>query len=337
MKFGVTFVPTDLTAYQAWVGAAENAGFDFIGVPDTQASLYRECYVTLTLAATHTKRVLTGPLVTNPLTRHPAVTAAAISSADEVSGGRTVLCISSGDSAVFNLGMRPGRLAALEEYVVALRGLFTGKPIMYQGHEIQLRWARRQIPIYIAGEGPLSLRLAGRIADGVVVGMGVLPEVVETALAHVRAGAEEAGRRLEDLDIWFLARCGIADDRESAVRFLRPSLAAAANHAFRFSDKGKCVPPHLSEPLRKLREGYNVRYHSDTIEGNPNVRLVEDLGLTQYLSERMAVVGTEAQCIQQIRTMRSAGITGLIVRPLVPDTLDFIRRWQRVMDAVKAT
>src|SRR5690606_23976845 len=156
---------------------------------------------------------------------------------------------------------------------------------------IRLKWAHRQIPIYIAADGPRALRLAGRIADGVVVGMGLLPEVVKTALEHIAAGAGEAGRRIEDIDVWFMARTNVSDNRAMAVRQIRPSLAAGANHVFRFTLKGKAVPPDLEAGIRRLMAGYNVQYHSAFGETNPNAELLDETGLTEYMSERLAIVG----------------------------------------------
>ncbi|HKB24623.1 MAG TPA: LLM class flavin-dependent oxidoreductase, partial [Methylomirabilota bacterium] len=95
-RFGIVFLPESLTAFGALCRDAEGHGFDWLGVADSQ-SVFRELYVALALAALNTSRARVGPLVTNPLTRHLVVTASAIASVDELSGGRAVLGIGSGD------------------------------------------------------------------------------------------------------------------------------------------------------------------------------------------------------------------------------------------------
>jgi 5,10-methylenetetrahydromethanopterin reductase len=124
-RFGVVLLPESLAGFGALCRDAEEYGFDLLGVADSQ-SVFRELYVALTVAALNTSRVRLGPLVTNPLTRHLVVTASAVSSIDEVSGGRAVLGIGSGDSAIFTIGAPPATLAGLEDAVVTLGRLTSG-------------------------------------------------------------------------------------------------------------------------------------------------------------------------------------------------------------------
>jgi 5,10-methylenetetrahydromethanopterin reductase len=335
MRLGISWVPDDLGGYADLVQRTEAIGVDRIGVPDTQAGKYRECYVTLTHLFHHTSRVQAGPVVTNPLTRHPAVSAAAIASADELSGGRAFVCLATGDTGAFNLGLRPARLAQLEEYVLVLRDLFAHGRARYRGDEVRLKWVRRPVPIYLAADGPRALRLAGRVADGVVVGMGFTAETVPLVQQYLREGAEEAGRAVEDLDVWYMARAAVADRREDALDLVRPSLAAASAHAFRFSLEGKAVPERLVEPILALERRYDVTVHSEPGRENRNGQLVEELGLTDYLADRMGVVGTEADAVAKLERLQELGVSGLMLRPLVHDRDDFLDRWERVAKAVR--
>ena len=99
VRFGLILLPEILSEFGATCREAEDAGFELLGVGDSQ-SVFREAYVSLTVAALATRRARLGPLVSNPVTRHPVVTASAISSLDEVSDGRAVLGLGSGDSAL---------------------------------------------------------------------------------------------------------------------------------------------------------------------------------------------------------------------------------------------
>ncbi len=110
----------------------DESGYAAIWISDEQ-SLRREMYASMAVAALNTERIklIAGP--TNPFTRHPAVTASAISTIDEISGGRAVLLISIGFSNVENIGLRPAKLADLEEYIQTLRALWRDHETTYQG------------------------------------------------------------------------------------------------------------------------------------------------------------------------------------------------------------
>ena len=168
MKYGVTLLPSSYESFRRHVRLAEAVGFDYIGVADSQ-SLFRELFVSLAVAAVETERVHLGPSVTNPLTRHPAVTASAMASLQELSGGRAFLGIGTGDSAILNVGLRPARLAALREYIGAVRAFMAGESAEYLGREGHVRWSSQPAPIMMSAEGPRTLRIAGEIADRAMI------------------------------------------------------------------------------------------------------------------------------------------------------------------------
>ena len=154
MRFGVSIMPDDLDQLGHRARLAESMGFDYIATADSQ-SLFRELYVGLTILAQTTEHAQIGAAVTNPLTRHPAVTASGIASINELSGGRAFLGIGSGDSAVLNLELRPARLSQMKEYIETVRTLLTGQSCLYQGRRIHVRWSEASVPIMMAAEGPV--------------------------------------------------------------------------------------------------------------------------------------------------------------------------------------
>src|SRR6516164_5924409 len=85
------------------VRLAEASGFDMICLADER--FYREVYSCLAVFAGHTSRVTLGPCVTDPYARHPALTAMAIATLDEISGGRAVLGLGAGISGFAELGI----------------------------------------------------------------------------------------------------------------------------------------------------------------------------------------------------------------------------------------
>ena len=147
-RFGIVLLPESLTDFGELCRETEASGFDWLGVADSQ-SVFRELYVALTLAALSTRRVKLGPLVTNPQTRHLVVTASAIASVDELAGGRAVLGLGSGDSAIYTLGAPPATVAGLEDAIVTLGRLTGGERIDRGGrpwHVARSHHPRRRPP-----------------------------------------------------------------------------------------------------------------------------------------------------------------------------------------------
>jgi 5,10-methylenetetrahydromethanopterin reductase len=130
----------------------EDLRFDHLWLTDSSLHA-RNCYAELTLAAEVTHRVTLGTAVTNPITRHPAITAAAAATVDEISGGRFVLGIGAGDRPLLALGSRPSSLASLRAAIGAIRGLWRGDHVSVEDdgfrlNDAHLRFgARSDIPV----------------------------------------------------------------------------------------------------------------------------------------------------------------------------------------------
>jgi 5,10-methylenetetrahydromethanopterin reductase len=127
--------------------------------------------------AAHTSNVLLGPCVTDPFSRHPALTAMAIATLDEVAGGRGILGIGAGISGFAELGIhrrKPAR--AIGETIEVIRALLRGGSVDFHGEVINLDQGRLSfmphrsaIPIYVASNGLLGQRVAGAVADGAIM------------------------------------------------------------------------------------------------------------------------------------------------------------------------
>jgi 5,10-methylenetetrahydromethanopterin reductase len=303
---------------------AEEVGFSLVGVADSQ-SVFRELYVTLALCAQATRRVHVGPSVTNPVTRHPAVAASAIASVDEIAPGRAFFGIGSGDSAILNVAERPATLAGMRAYVDAVRALQTKGDAVWNGRTARLTWAARMVPIYLAAEGPRTLELAGEIADGVIVNVGLAPSLVRDAVAHVHAGARRAGRDPSAIDLWTLVRANVTDDVAAGIDEIRMELASNAHHVFRFTLEGKHVPGDLADAIRRVQKDYQPAAH-EALGPSPNARLLEaEPALCAYLADRFAAVGPARVCAEKLRGVVEAGIDGLLVTGFVADRTRLIR------------
>jgi 5,10-methylenetetrahydromethanopterin reductase len=323
IRLGVSLVCDRIHELAGWVRAIEAAGFDAIGFGDSPA-LYPETYVQATIVALESQRAIFGPRVTNPVTRHVSVTASAMAAVHDLGGGRALLGIGLGDSAVHSIGQPRANLNELADYVRALRELFDSGQTTYHGQPMRCPAARRDVPIYLAASGPRGLNLAGQVADGVIVGGGVRPELVEMALSEVDAGARRSGRRVDDLDVWWLMGASIASTRESAVEAIKTHLAAAANACFRGAFDGKAVPARLLPAIRDLVSRYDFGEHEVPGSAQHNVAAVTELGLTEYLTGRFAIAGTPSEFADQVLAAATFGAEQLWLTMPLPDKYGFL-------------
>jgi alkanesulfonate monooxygenase SsuD/methylene tetrahydromethanopterin reductase-like flavin-dependent oxidoreductase (luciferase family) len=194
-SYGVALQGVDPPAsFTAMVAEIESLGFDHLWVTDSSLHA-RNSYAYLTLAAVSSSRLRLGTAVTNPVTRHPAITAAAAATVDEVSGGRAILGIGAGDRPLLALGHKPCAPAELADAIEAIRALWSGDEVTVTAPGFTLDHARLRfdarpgLPIYVSASGPRTLELAGGLADGVILLVGLFPDAVTWALERIDRGA----------------------------------------------------------------------------------------------------------------------------------------------------
>src|SRR5437016_8285461 len=180
-------------AFAADVRRAEALDWDAALQPDSQLRR-RDTYVLLAAAARATERIALGPLLANPVNRHPTVTASSIATIDELAPGRVVLGWGIGDTAVRLAGLRPARIKELEESTRLMRSLLDGQDVEVGAARPARLPHHRPVPIWIAAGGPRTLRMAGAVADGVFIRVGTHRADIARAIDAIRAGAGEAGR-----------------------------------------------------------------------------------------------------------------------------------------------
>ena len=234
MEFGIGLVgdfPPERTVALAQL--VETRGFDQIWVADER--FYRDVFVSMTLVADHTERVKVGCMVTDPFVRHPALTATAAASADEVSGGRCVLGIGAGVSGFAAMGMqrvRPAR--AIKEAIQLIHRLTEGeKDVTHEGELVSFGPGHlgfepmRRVPIWVAGRGPMVLQAGGEVADGVVVASYASEGGMRWGLEQVAKGAKRGGRTLADVDLASWLYTSISPDGRAARDAVRTGVAVA--------------------------------------------------------------------------------------------------------------
>lgn len=201
IELGVNLIPEAGAASIVELAVeAERLGFTRCRVYD-EGIVTRDVYVVMTAIALATERMTIGPGITNPYTRHPAQTASAIASLDELSGGRALLGIGAGGSLALDpIGLeRRSPLAAVAETIEIARALFSGAAVDHDGtfavlRSARLSYARPDIEIWLAGRGPKILQLGGRLADGVILDF-LHHDTIASSVELVREAGAAAGRR----------------------------------------------------------------------------------------------------------------------------------------------
>jgi alkanesulfonate monooxygenase SsuD/methylene tetrahydromethanopterin reductase-like flavin-dependent oxidoreductase (luciferase family) len=204
MQFGI-FVATKIDDWQL-IQYAEELGYDRAWIPDSQM-IWSDCYATLALAAHNTKRIHLGTGVAIPGTRIAPVTAHSIASIARLAPGRVFLGIGTGHTAMRVMGMDPMKIRDFRTYLRVVKKLLAGEEIEYtqDGVTRAIRFLHQDlgflnlaepIPLYVAANGPLALRVVGELADGLVSVGNEIPQVLASHLAGIKDGAKRAGRTL---------------------------------------------------------------------------------------------------------------------------------------------
>jgi len=328
MRFGLNLLQDrPLGEVVEWWRTCDTEGIDLIGVPDSPA-LVRELYVSWTCCAINTSRAQVVAFVTNPLTRHPSVTAGGLISLDELAPGRIALGIGTGDSALWAVQMKPASVALLREYIVAVKGLVRGDEVEYQGRRLKAEWMHwsppSQIPIYVACAGPKVLKMASQVADGVIIAMGYARETLEYVRRIIKDACEEVNRAPDDLEVWWNARVVFGSSSEAART---ASIGMNVSWMTMGSLEGKLIPDEYKAPLLELTRGMHdlrTAYHDPGRERNVLER-AKQLGIYEWLvslSPRLS--GTAAEVSGRLAELRELGLCNWIFYVDGPD-LDRIK------------
>ena len=284
---------------------AEDLGWDGIFLGESHLSSI-DSFQTLASCAMITKRVLLGIAVTNIVFRHPTVIAGAAASLNEISKGRAIMGLGTGDGPIYTQGLKAMPMKDFEVGIKTIRNLVRGNPETFSTGQVSLGFKLNSFaPIYVSAEGPKGLQLAGRSADGVILGTGFDLKVYNWAKEKIAEGALQAGRSASDIDIIAAGMLCVDEDGNKARKIVRNRLANRAHHNFRFTYE--TVPPEELDGIKKFMAGFDVMKQ---MEDRVDPDLVND-----YLIHRFAIAGTPKECIERIEELKAAGIEHLMLTP----------------------
>ena len=319
-----------------WGRLAEDIGFALAATGDSQ-TMWMDPYIALSQIAAVTTEVKVGPFVTVPRTRHPSVAACSIGTLQKLSAGRAYYAIGPGDSAIYAINEPRVKMAEFEEYALAVRALTRGEEVTHRNRTFRIHWDIDPVPLWMAGDGPRTLELAGRIADGVVVGNGATVELVAFAREHIAKGAAQAGRSIDDLEIWYLVPTHMAASRAAGIDELRFYLASYAKVRFRYDmeSKGAVIAPELGERIRAFLAEYRSenQFRVDAADTNA---LLDKYGLTEWLASQRLITGSVDEVLAGLRPLYEAGATNIVMPQMLPDVLASTAALQPVVEATRA-
>lgn len=312
---------------------AEQDGWDGLGIGDSQ-NRAGDVWVAMTLAARATSTLRLTTAVTNPVTRHPAVTAAAAQSLANVFGERICVGVGRGDSALAHLGRAPVGVSVLERYVIALRTYLRGGEVPFDELGFQesnldpvdklglaanvggstLTWRQDTDPlvtIEVAASGPRVIAAAARSADRLIFAVGADTERLQWGIETARRARRDAGLDPDALEFAAYLNVICHPNLDTAR-----ALAAGKVSGFaRFSIMhGTVNGPALESDqavLRAIRSAYDMRHHGRSVGGQAGA-------LTSDFIDRFGIVGAPDVCCARLKEIADLGIAkAAIIGPTI--------------------
>ncbi|MEM3490181.1 MAG: LLM class flavin-dependent oxidoreductase [Nitrososphaerota archaeon] len=287
---------------------AEQLSLHFIWVPDVD--LERETFVTAACIALSTEKIGIG-VISNPYTRHPAISAAAVATLNEIAEGRVRYALCAGgfkSLKPFGFASWEKPLSSIRKAVELSKSLFRGESVLPKGAEegatLKLAFqSRHRIPIYIAAmTGKKMMELAGRVADGVLLAGPLGFEFTKSCIDHVIEGAIKAGRSAKEITIAMEALFSVSYDsckaKEEAKSLVGEMIIADPRFtaALKAADIAEYEVELVKRSLSKSKE---------EIVKAVNERMVDQFSIS----------GSPNQCVEKIRTYAEIGIQEICLLP----------------------
>ncbi|MEQ9714123.1 MAG: LLM class flavin-dependent oxidoreductase [Candidatus Asgardarchaeum sp.] len=289
-----------------WSVEAEKLGFDYVWLPDLNPSYdCNDTFITLAAIALATKKVIVGPSICNPYTRHPAMIARTIRTLYSISNGRVILGIGAGGGSAlpplcYEMWNKP--IATVRDAVIAIRKLLRGEKLSMESYNfrvcnLQFKDEPVNVPIFIGARRPQMLTLSGKIADGVIFG-SCSEKMIDCSKKYVMRGLKKAGRDPSNFSIANWMYSSISEDSDEAKEFVKPHMPAVI----------------YREPMEILKEAGHetdviIKIYKLMDEGKSEqaTNLITDDIINDF-----SLTGTPEEIIKKIRRMVDLGVTHIV-------------------------
>ena len=281
---------------------ADSLGFSHVWTFDSHI-LWEEPYVIYSQILAETKKVIVGPMVTNPATRDWTVTASLFATLNEMFGNRTICGIGRGDSAVRVTNGKPTTLATLRESIHVIRELANGREVDYNGSKIKFEWASKsKCEVWVAAYGPKALQLTGEVGEGFILQLADI-DIAAWTIEAVRKAARDAGRDPKTVKICVAAPAYVGDDITHMRDQCRWFGGMVGNHVAdivaRYGESS-AVPKALTDYI-KDRQGYDYKQHGQA--GNTHTTFVPD-----SIVDRFCILGKVEDHLKRLKELKNLGV-----------------------------
>lgn len=305
--------PTD--RYADLARLCELLGFE--GIFHVDEKWTRDVYVRQGYVAAITNRLGLGISVTDPFTRHPALTAQATASLSEASGGRLTVVMGKGSHFETLPDLKTERpIAAMREAIQVMRGMWRGERVYLDGEVIHLDGAVFDFPLeiapklWVAGRGPQVLRLAGEVADGVLMGSFATETGVNYAREEISKGLERSGREWSDITLNLWVYVSILDYEDEPIP---DDALRGVSHAL-WSSRD-FFTKHLDDFADDISDEFRKFMNEAPHEWSPEIMSELRRLIPRGIFDSLAVVGTEAKVVERFEALRKVGVQHCVVWP----------------------
>jgi 5,10-methylenetetrahydromethanopterin reductase len=310
----------------------ERQGWDGILMGDNQ-SLAGDCYVGLAVAATSTSNLGLGVGVSNPVTRHPAVTASAAASLQALSGGRFVLGLGRGDSSLAHIGLAPAAPAVFDKYVSAVQTYLRGDGVALDQLErgehrssadlgaagvpedSRLHWldpAWPKVPVDVAASGPAVIAIAARHAERVTFNVGADHERLAWAIGTAREARAAAGLDPATLELGAYVNVVAHPDVSVAIELARAGVTMFSRFSIMHGKTSGPLSEIARSGLERVSQTYDLRRHATADSAHAGA--VDSEHVSTF-----GVVGTPAQCVDRLVALAELGLDRVVIVPVYAD------------------
>lgn len=303
---------------------AEQDGWNGLGIGDSQ-NRAGEVWVAMTLAARATSTLGLATAVTNPVTRHPVVTAAAAQSLANVFGPRIAVGIGRGDSALAHLGKAPASVSTLERYIIALRTYLRGEQVPFDDLGFQeyslgdaaelglaanvsasaLTWRQPSDPLVtveVASSGPRVIAAAARTADRLIFAVGADTERLRWGIDTARRARRDAGLDPDSIEFAAYVNVVCHPDLDIARRLIAGKLSGFARFSVMHGTISGPASQHDRAVLNNIKSAYDMRHHGRSAGG-------QAAALTPEFIDRFGILGDPDICCERLKAIADLGIT----------------------------
>ena len=307
----------------AFAERVEADGFDGLAVVDSQ-NLSGDPYIALAQAASHTSRIGLATGVTNPFTRHPAVTACSIASVQSISKGRAVLGIGRGDSALAHLGLSPAPVKVFDRYLERLQGYLRGDDVPFEAADdvasvdaldlgdqpsaSRIHWIGSvpKVPVDVAATGPKVIELAARRAERITFALGADVDRLAWGIELARKARAAAGLDPAGLSFGTYVNVAVHPDVAVARQLVSGGLSTLARFNVMHGATAGPHDPQAERVLHELHDRYDMNHHTQAGSA-------QTTALTDEFVDRYAVVGPADAVVRRLHELAAVGVDRMVV------------------------